>query len=57
MSEQAQEPTRIQKILGAIFIKAYQLKQKIKPAPAPQATPPVEPGATPTPNPETTTNP
>jgi hypothetical protein len=40
VSEQAKEPTRIQKIIGAIVIKAYQLKQKIKPAkPAPPAAP------------------
>ncbi|PXW36030.1 UNVERIFIED_CONTAM: hypothetical protein DES50_101977 [Williamsia faeni] len=49
MSEQAKEPTRIQKIIGAIVIKAYQLKQKIKPA---KAAPPAAP------QPETeTTNP
>jgi hypothetical protein len=40
MTEQAQEPTRIQKIIGTVVVKAYQLKQKIKPAPAAPATPP-----------------
>ncbi|HEY9311400.1 hypothetical protein [Williamsia sp.] len=43
MTEQAQEPTRIQKIIGTVVIKAYQLKQKIKPAPAAPATPPAAP--------------
>lgn len=54
MSEQAPEPTRIQKIIGAIVIKAYQLKQKIKPAPA---APPAAPQATPEPAPQPGTEP
>ena len=35
MSEQAKEPTLIQKITMKVVIKAYELKQKIKPAKQP----------------------